>query len=73
MEKLDCYEIMIEGDLGEEWAEWFDGLVIQPGPDGQTILRGMLVDQAALLGVLYKIHALNLKLISVRCFSKDKG
>lgn len=65
MEKRYCYEIWIEGDLGQQWAEWFGGLAIQPGPKGETILRGRIADQAALMGTLNKIHSLNLLLISV--------
>lgn len=64
------YEIRIMERLTDRWSGWFDGLVIRNGPDGDTILCGVLVDQAALLGVLNQIHALNLTLISVyRLFS----
>ena len=49
----------------DRWSEWFEGLALQADPDGETILRGRLIDQAALFGVLTKIHALNLVLISV--------
>ncbi len=59
------YEIRIEGHLGPRWGDWFEGLTIQNAPDGQTVLSGPLCDQAALFGVLAKIHDLNLNLISV--------
>ncbi|MFT3894253.1 MAG: hypothetical protein QM730_21695 [Anaerolineales bacterium] len=59
------YEIHIEGQLNDLWTDWFDGLVIQNHEVGETILTGRLADQAALLGVLNKIHSLNITLISI--------
>ena len=59
------YEIRVEGHLSDRWSEWFDGLAIRNDPVGETILSGLFTDQAALFGVLNKIHALNLSLISV--------
>ena len=60
-----CYEIRVDGQLSAHWSEWFDGLLIQAEAGGQTLLSGALPDQSALLGVLAKIHAMNLPLISV--------
>ena len=65
MNQSHVYEIRIEGYLTDRWSDWFEGLTIRNDPDGQTTLRGVFVDQAALFGVLTKIHALNLTLISV--------
>jgi hypothetical protein len=59
------YEIRVEGHLTERWSEWFEALAIHADPDGGTVLSGWLLDQAALYGVLAKIHALNLVLVSV--------
>lgn len=59
------YEILVEGHLSDHWSAWFDGLAIQIEPNGDTKLAGLLPDQAALFGVLTKIHNLNLVLISV--------
>ena len=59
------YEIRLEGCLTKDWSEWFSGLSIQVKDDSTTMLRGVLPDQAALFGVLNKIHALNLILVSV--------
>jgi hypothetical protein len=69
----EWYEIRVEGELPSDWSSWFDGLDIQGGPLGESILSGLLSDQAALHGVLAKIRDLNLKLISVnrRYASKD--
>ena len=65
MDKRCFYEIRIEGHLTERWSAWFEGLAIRNNQHGETILSGSFVDQAALLGALNKIHALNLTLISV--------
>jgi hypothetical protein len=62
------YEIRVEGCLTEDWSEWFEGLSIQAQDGSVTVLRGWLPDQSALLGVLYKMHGLNLSLVSVTRF-----
>jgi hypothetical protein len=59
------YEIRIQGTLGPDWAEWFEGMEIRQEGDGQTILAGSVVDQAALHGLLVKVRNLNLTLLSV--------
>ncbi len=60
------YEIRVRGHLGPEWADWFEGLEFKPLEDGQMILTGRIVDQAALIGVLTRLNRLNLALLSVR-------
>ena len=65
MDMPHVYEIVIEGHLSGQWSDWFDGLTIQSEPTGETRLKGLLSDQAALYGVLSKIHDLNLVLVSV--------
>ena len=69
--KQPChYEIRIEGLITEQWSDWFEGLAIQNHANQTTTISGFLADQAALFGLLTKIHALNLTIISVRRFSK---
>jgi hypothetical protein len=65
MDEPCIYEICVEGHLSENWSEWFDGLRIHNQADGETVLSGTFVDQAALFGTLTKVHSLNLTLISV--------
>jgi hypothetical protein len=65
MNEPSVYEIRVEGHLSDRWSDWFAGLVIGSDANGETTLAGPLVDQAALFGVLNKVHALNLTLISV--------
>ncbi len=69
MDKPCFYEIQVEGQLTERWSDWLGGLALRVEADGQTTLRGPLPDQAALLGVLGQLHALNLTLISVQRIS----
>jgi len=66
MDTPRSYEFRLEGHLAKRWSIWFDGLAIHHDPCGETIMTGLVTDQAALFGVLTKIHDLNLILISVR-------
>jgi hypothetical protein len=59
------YEIRIKGHLDDKWADWFEGLTITRADNGETLLRGSVVDQAALHGVLRKVRDLGLPLLSV--------
>ncbi len=72
MDRPYIYEIRVEGHLAERWSEWFEGLAIRNDPGGLTTLRGALTDQAALFGLLIKIHNLNLNLVEVKRIS-DSG
>ena len=59
------YEIRLDGHLDARWAAWFDGLTLIHESDGTTVIRGPIVDQAALHGLLQKVRDLGLRLISV--------
>ncbi len=59
------YQIRVEGYLGQQWMDWFDGLTITLEEDGDTLLTGLVVDQAALHGLLKKVRDLGLLLVSV--------
>jgi hypothetical protein len=58
------YQIRIEGHLGPRWTEWFGGMTITPEDNGDTLLTGPVVDQAALHGLLKKVRDLGMPLIS---------
>lgn len=66
------YQIRIKGHLGQQWTDWFDGLNIALEEDGDTLLTGSVVDQAALHGLLKKVRDLGMPLISVIRVVPDK-
>jgi hypothetical protein len=59
------YQIRIEGHLGHQWSDWFEGLTITLEDNGDTLLIGPVVDQAALHGLLRKVRDLGMTLIWV--------
>jgi hypothetical protein len=61
----DIYHIRVKGNLDEKWTDWFEGFVMASRGSGETLLSGAAMDQAALQGVLAKIHGLGLPLLLV--------
>jgi hypothetical protein len=59
------YQIRIKGHLGREWTDWFEDLTITLEDNGDTLLTGSVVDQAALHGLLKKVRDLGMPLVSV--------
>jgi hypothetical protein len=59
------YEIRIKGHLIDRWAEWFEGLTITLEENGDTLLTGPVIDQAALHGLLKKVRDLGMPLVSI--------
>ena len=59
------FEIRVRGHLDSKWLDWLEGLEVELLDNGEMILSGTLVDQAALMGVLNKLNRLNLALLSV--------
>ena len=67
------YQIKIEGHLGREWADWFEGLAITALDNGETLLTGTVVDQAALHGLLRKVRDVGIPLLSVVRSKSDQA
>lgn len=59
------YQIRIKGHLGRQWADWFGGVTVTLEDNGETLLTGPVIDQAALHGLLKKVRDLGLPLLSV--------
>jgi hypothetical protein len=61
----DWYEIRIQGRIDDRWSTWLDELDLSRTDDGVTVLRGPVIDQAALHGLLTKLRDIGLPLLSV--------
>jgi hypothetical protein len=59
------YEIRVKGQLDDSWSDWLEGLEVEILENGEMLLSGNIVDQAALVGVLNKLYRLNLAIRSV--------
>ena len=64
------YEIRLRGHLDPRWSTRFDGMTLTTG-DGFTLLRGPVVDQAALHGLLHQLRDIGLPLVSVTQVQTD--
>ncbi len=63
--------IRIKGHLDDRWADWFEGMTLTREDNGETLLTGPGIDQAALHGLLKKVRDLGMPLISVNCVEPD--
>jgi len=63
--KPTIYKIRIKGELDSQWTDWFEGLTVTLDENGDTLMTGPVIDQAALHGLLKKIRDLGIPLISV--------
>ena len=67
------YQIRIKGHLGRQWTDWFGGLTLTLEDNGETLLTGPVVDQAALRGLLRKVRDLGMPLLSVTRVRPDQA
>ena len=68
-----AYAITVKGHLDDHWSAWFEGLTITNGANGEAVLAGPLMDQAALHGVLIKIRDLGLTLLTVQAVAPGEA
>ena len=69
----ELYEIRLKGHLDDRWVNWFGDMTITLEGNGDTLLTGPVIDQAALHGLLRKVRDLGLPLLSVNCFKPDQA
>jgi len=67
------YQIRIKGHLNEQWVDWFECMNITLEENGNTLLTGRVVDQAALHGLLRKVRDAGMTLLSVNQYYSIKG
>ena len=67
---MEHYRICVRGHLDQGWAIAFPGLELSHCPDGTTLLRGPVADQAALHGLLQRLGGLGLPILEVRCVAR---
>ena len=66
------YQIRVKDHLSREWTDWFGGLAITLEENGDTLLTGPVIDQAALYGLLRKVRDLGMALVSVHQIQYDE-
>lgn len=67
-----CYQLRLQGHLNQQWQSWFDGLTIELIANGDTLLTGPVIDQAALHGLLKKVRDLGMPLLAVNRVDPDE-
>lgn len=65
------YEIRLKGQLNARWGDWFEDMTITLDDNGDTLLSGPVVDQAALHGLLKKVRDVGLTLLSVNSVKQE--
>lgn len=70
LDRPATYQITVQGRLDPDWSDWFEGMTLTTAIDGKrsiTTLTGLVVDQAALHGLLNKLYGLGLPLLAINC------
>lgn len=68
----EYFQIRVKGQLRSDWADWLEGMEMIYLENGEMVLSGSLMDQAALMGVLAKLHRLNLTILSVHGINRGE-
>ena len=67
------FEIRVMGHLDSRWSDWLGSMQVQTLDNGEMVLTGCLEDQAALVGVIDKLHRLNLRLLSINPMRRSEN
>lgn len=67
------FRIRIAGIHSDQWSGRFAGVELQRSPEGDSLLTGAAVDEAALFGILRTIESLGARLISICAYPADGG
>jgi len=59
------YQIRLQGHLGHSLVAWLGELTITHEADGNTLLTGVVIDQAALYGLLKRVRDLGIPLVAI--------
>lgn len=59
------YQLRLQGQLGAQWSDWFEGMTISQAEHGDTLVTGPVIDQATLHGLLRKVRDLGMPLLAV--------
>jgi hypothetical protein len=70
---MQSVEIRVKEQIDEHWSDWFEDLIIRHTDQDETILSRIVVDQAALYGLLAKLRNLGLSLVSVNSVEGEEG
>ena len=66
-------EIRLKSHLDENWIDWLDGFTLTHTEQDETVLTGMVKDQAALYGLMAKLRDLGVRLIAVNFRATEEG
>jgi hypothetical protein len=66
-------EIRVKSHLDENWTEWLEGFTLTHTEQNETVLTGMIKDQAALYGLMAKLRDLGVMLIAVNFWTAEDG
>jgi len=67
------FEIRVMGHLDSRWSDWLGSMQVQTLDSGEMVLTGSLEDQAALVGVIDKLHRLNLRVLSINPIRRSEN
>ena len=71
-DQSNLYQIRVKGHLDPQWSDWFEEMAVMPDEDDTTLITGLVVDDAALHGLLKKVRDSGLQLISVNRVETDQ-